>query len=239
MRRGKQVIYGFIYLVFWCAVAGAIYLLFLRNPPAVRVAGCGSECIPTSTQPIAVLGNVQIFSSGPGSQTFLAQVGNPNPDAAAQAFAYTFDFNNASGIPVQVFSGESFLYAGELKYLLVPNAVVASSVQSVSLSIGSTTWVNPSALGGVPKLAFQNVSTVIAGGTTATTGEITDQDISSFNNIFIIAVFENASGTPIGASQTELNSIAPDQLESFSIMYPALPNADAAHTQLFVYAARP
>ena len=240
MRRGKQVIYGFIYLVFWCAVAAAIYFLFFRPGPPAAVT-CGNRCVPTSTRPLAALGNVFMFTTGSGSATLLAQVENPNTIAAAKNFAYQFDLLDASGSLVQTISAESFAYAGDVNYLLAPNQSIATSAVQASLTIGSTTWASPSVVGAVPALSLQNVAT--GGGTDgaplAVTGEIVDQDVSSFNHLLIVAIFNDANGTSVGASQTELDSIAPNQMENFSITYPAVPNADPSRTQLFAYALRP
>ena len=52
----------------------------------------------------------------------------------------------------------------------------------------------------------------------------------------MVAVFYDASGNPVGASQTKLDAIAPNQTESFSVTYPAAQTIDPALTKAYAYA---
>src|SRR5580693_5274731 len=80
-RRAKQLIYGALYAIFWIAVIAVIYFVFTWvSGNTIAAPQCGAECVPTSTQPIAVQGNIATFVTSPGHDTFLAQVANLNGD---------------------------------------------------------------------------------------------------------------------------------------------------------------
>jgi len=230
-RRTKQVAYGIFYLAVFGLVVWAVAAPFLRRavPPAAPLVG----------QPVAVLG-VNVFAASAGYDTFLAKVANPNPDLAAQYFDYSFNLYDASGTLITSFPGRSFLYGGEVKYLLLPNQAIPGAVATADLTVPTATiaWVATSTFGGVPALAVENVATRVGSSTAVAAGNLVDNDIDSFSDIVIIAVFKDAAGDPVGASQTEVDGIAPNQIEPFAVIYPALADIDPAATEVEAYAAR-
>ena len=250
-RIAKQIIYGAFYAIFWSLVIWAGYAIFvhpvascfdhIQNQGETGV-DCGGPCSMVctgSTQPIAVLG-VNAFASGAGHDTFLAQIENPNGNFAAQSFAYAFNVYDASGMLLQSYPAQSFIYGSQLKYLFLVNQPIPSSTVSVNLTIPTSTtmWIASSTFGASPQLAVQNISTQIGTSTAIAGGQLVDQDTAGFNNIFIIAIFKNAQGNPIGASQTELDSISPGQTENFSVSYPAIAGINPSATEVEAYAER-
>lgn len=252
IRFAKQLIYGAFYVVFWVLVIGVGYVLFFRPAPSAPPAPA------LTAQPIAVLG-MNVFATSPGHDTFLAKVENTNADLAAQYFQFSFDLTNASGTVVQSLPGASFLYGSEVKYItLVNEAIVSSSADGsapaanwiLTLPTSSVAWVASSSFGRAPAFVVQNVSTAISSssagnasgtlqvGTALASGQLVNNDTATFTNIFIVAVFKDANGNPVAASQTELDSIAPGQTENFSVSYPAVPGLDPALTEVDAYAAR-
>jgi hypothetical protein len=241
-RLAKQIIYGAFYaIVLFAIFFGGYLLLRPQAPVSCEVTG---DCVPVA-QPITVLA-VEPFTTAPGHTTFLAKIANPNTELAAWNFSYSFNVYDASGTLLQTLPGDSYLYGGEIKYVLLTNQTIATSAAATDLLIPTSTvsWVATSSFGLEPQLAIINVSTAMSSSTFPSSptviaaGQLIDNDTASFNNIFIVAVFKDASGNPIGASQTELNSIAPNQTESFSISYPDLPGINPAATEVEAYAHR-
>lgn len=252
-RRVKQVLYGIFYLAVLVAIVTGIYFLFLQSTPScfdgiqnegeqgVDCGGpCAKLCVPSTVQQISVLGATQVFSPLAGHATFLAQLENANSDFAAPSFDYTVTFYGPDGSSTAaVVNGTSFAYADETKYLVLPNEAVSASSSRADITISNIQWVPASQMGLVPQFAFTNVmSAAGANGYATVSGDITDRDVSSFQNVLIVAIFKDAAGTPIGASQTELDSLAPSATQSFSISYPLLPNEDISGTELHAYADR-
>jgi len=246
IRLAKMLIYGAFYIIFWILIIWSGYKLFFRPAPVVVLSP------EASAQPISVLG-VNVFATSPGHDTFLAKIANTNADVAAQYFPFSFELTDASGTVLQSFPGASFLYGGEVKYVELVNEALSGAMSTDTISATGWTldiptstvqWIASSSFGPAPKLAVQNLSTVIAsssvsaGGIALATGNLVDGDTAAFTHVFIVAIFKDASGNPIGASQTELDSIAPDQVKNFSVGYPAVAGLNLAATEVAAYASR-
>lgn len=254
-RRTKQLIYGGIYAIFWIAVIALVYFLFARPAPScfdhiqnegeqgVDCGGpCAKACIPSNLAAIVPLTpGVYTFPATPGADTFLVEVENANSGFAAQSFDYNFDLYDASGTIVQSIPGQSFIYGSEVKYLLVVNQAVSSTFDHAQLSVSNVDWVPAATLGIVPQFGnpLPPTGSSISSSTITVTGELTDRDISAFQNILIVAVFRGDDNSVLGASQTEIDGIAPQQSQSFSVIYPNVPGIDPALTQFYAYALRP
>jgi hypothetical protein len=252
-RRAKQFVYGLFYLIILGGVVGGIYFLFLKPTPScfdgvqnegeqgVDCGGpCGKSCLPSDIQQISPLGTVHVFTPTKGHATVLVQLENVNADLAAELFDYTITIRGADGSStVAMVSGTSFAYADETKYLVVPNESVSDTPSTADISIGNIQWLDAAKMGLVPQFAFTNITSVAgADGYATVSGNITDRDASSFSNITIVAVFKDAAGMPIGASETELDSISPGVTQNFSISYPLLPNENISATEIKAYAER-
>lgn len=252
-RTEKQIIYGAIYLGVLIGIAVLIYFLNFTPVPTcfdniqnqgeegIDCGGpCAKVCTPVTIQPITALDGVTTFTTSPGHVTFLARVTNANTDFTARSFGYQFDLSDASGTVVQSIPGQSFIYAGEVKYLIAPNEDVTSSVNSVTLTVQNPIWAKSSDTGTAPQFVFRNVQTgAISASTMGVNGTLTDNDVSAFGKVTIIALFKDASGAPVGASQTELDNVVANGTYDFSVTYPANPNIDPGATEIVAYGLRP
>jgi hypothetical protein len=252
LRQTKQLIYGAFYLIVWLGILIGIYFWLVRPVPScfdgtqnqgevgVDCGGpCVLACIPSNLHKISVLGNVLTFASSPGHYTVLAQIANTNSGFAAESFDFRFNLYDASGTVVASAPGRSFMYAGEVKYLMVPNLSVTSEVEQASLAISNVHWVEAAALGVVPQFVVQNLGAGPASsGTVATQGEIVNRDIAAFEDVLVVGIFKSSSGGPVGASQTLIDHLSPNETRSFSVFYPAVPGVDPARTELYAYAFR-
>lgn len=251
-RRIKQAAYGVFYLAIFGGIIAGVYFLFLKPAPScfdnvqnqgelgVDCGGpCAKLCIPSTLQPISSL-TVKVLPLPNGNATVLARVGNANTDFAANSFDYTIAlYNNISTTSVRLLPGTSFLYANETKYIIVPNEAVSASVDHATISFGAVDWVPASRLGAPPQFTFSNVTTASAGqGLFAITGRVTDNDVSAFNSVVVVAVFKDAVGNIVGASQTVLDAMSPNATQDFRIQYPVLSNINVQGTELAAYALR-
>lgn len=238
-RRAKQLIYGALYLVLWLCVFAIFYGVFKLFSSGNAVAPCTANCGASSTQPLAVQGNIQTFVTSPDHYTFLAQVADVNSDYGAENFDYNLNiYSDASGTLLEALPGQSFIYENQVKYLVFPNEVITGNIDHVALALGETNWVTSSTFGEAPQFTFQNLAPITASTTVSIGGEITNDSIASYGNIVIVALFKGSDGDPIGVSQTEIDSIGPGQTTNFSVIYPAVPGINPEENQLFAYAVR-
>ncbi len=272
MRRAKQLIYGTLYLIILAGIVWGVRTLFFRpvascfdglqdqGEAGVDCGGpCAKLCTPAAFADIAVLGNVSVFnpyphlSSLPQHYAVLARVANPNAEFGTENFSYTFNLYDAAGNLLQSLPGQSFIYAGEVKYLIAPNVAVGGVVDHATLAVAplaTSSWTPTSSMGTVPQfgnplaITGSSVSSSTApgggagAGMLAVTGRITDADASVFANILIVAIFYDDAGNPVGASETTLDGIVPNQTENFSVAYPAVPGIVPALTKAYAYALR-
>jgi hypothetical protein len=177
------------------------------------------------------------FTTGPGSATYLAKVTDVNASFGATVFDYAFDFYDASGTVIQSIPGTSFIYPNQVKYLLAPNYAPLAAAY-LSLDVSNVQWAASSSMGAVPQFAFADVTTSAGSSTVSVGGQMTNDDVASFEAVLVIAVFKDASGNPIGASQTEIDDIAPGEAQNFSVIYPAATDVNPADSELEAYGLR-
>jgi hypothetical protein len=254
LRRTKQFIYGALYAIIWFGICAAVYARYLSPAPScfdniqnqgelgVDCGGpCATVCIPKDIHAISPLGAPSIFFSSPGHYTLLAEVANTNPGFAARSFDYHFDLYDASGNIFASIPGKSFAYSGEVKYLIAPNLAIATSVDHTALVVSNPDWVAAAALGLVPQ--FKNplpvMGNLFSSSTITVKGRLVNGDISVFTNILIIGIFRGANGNPLGASQTIIDRLGPNETQDFSVMYPSGQAIDPLQTQFYAYALRP
>jgi hypothetical protein len=234
-RRAKQIIYGTFYAVVWFLIIGGIYYIFIKpalTPPPCTGPSCGTE----TAEPL-VTSTVWTFSGGSGSATYLAKITDLNSDFGAPGLDYNFDFEDASGTVIETIPGTSFIYPNQIKYILAPNKASVNQ-PNLALDLSNVQWVVSSSMGAAPQFTFGNIATQNNGATVAITGQVTNDDVAAFDKVLIIAIFKDASGNPIGASQTEVDQFAPNTTENFSVIYPAAPGINPANNELEAYALR-
>lgn len=242
-RRAKQLIYGTLYVVLILLVCSAVYLVFILPFMGAPIAACTpSTCAPTSTAPI-VAGAVKTFVTSPGHFTFLAQVTNADADYGAQVLDYSIDLDDASGTVLQSIPAQAFIYPAQTRYVAVLNQAVGQAFDHAVLSVADASWLASSTLGAIPgigpgQFALQNIQTATASTTVSVGGEIVNTSIASYSQVFIMVVFNDPDGNPVGVSQTELTDVSAGSTNSFSVIYPNEPGVNPALNQIFVYALR-
>lgn len=251
-RLVKQFLYGMFYLVVFIGIFFLVYRSTVKTPAScfdkVQNQGeagvdcgsvCGGICLPTdfealkSSEPIAVL-----RVPGSSAVSLVGRVLNPNATIAARSFRYVFSLLDASGTLVQSFDGTSFIYAGEFKYIVLPNiAPVSVSTQlHAELSVSDPVWVNREDFSR-PDILVQNSSTNILEDTMQTTGTLFNNGATNISRVMVVALFSGVGGV-LGVSTTELENLSSGESRSFTITHPLIPNIDLARTQVFLSAVR-
>lgn len=251
-RRLKQVIYGTFYLVFFALLGTSIYFLFLKPAPSCfdgkqngieegidcGLPACGKICLPSTLRDIAVLGEPNLFSVDDTHSTLLVALQNSNLDYAAKSFRYEAKLYDKKGVISQTFSGNSFIYAGELKYIALPNIFASKAdVGRIEFAIQNPAWVQADVFR-KPQLMIQDQKASISGSNLLVEGRLVNQDTLRFSKVEVVVLFQGKLGQPVGASVTELDNMFPNETRSFTLTHPAIPDVVAAVTKVFLYAER-
>ncbi len=240
-RTAKQLIYGVFYLLALGIVCAGIYFALIRPFMRAPVAACTpATCAPTSTAPLAAT-VAATFVTSPGHDTFLVEVANGSVNFGAPAYDYELDLDNASGVVQAFIPGQSFIYANQNKYLLIPNVAVSGPFDHAVLNITGAEWEASSTMGpgaGIApgQFAVQNVAANASGPTVSVGGQLANTGIASYVRVVIMVLFKDVNGGIIGASQTELGNVGAGTTTNFSVIYPNESGIDPALNQVIVYA---
>ncbi|OGZ00448.1 MAG: hypothetical protein A2945_03850 [Candidatus Liptonbacteria bacterium RIFCSPLOWO2_01_FULL_52_25] len=252
-RLGKQLAYLAVFILFWFGVVSLFYRTSIKPVPTCydniqnqREAGvdcggpCATVCVPANVKPIELVGQVIRFSPDPTHFSLLARVNNPNTTHAARNFSYSFFLYDASEKLVKTYSGASYIYAGEAKYILLPNVPLPGvPFNTVDFKVESAGWLPKDTFIGPPFLTSSNVTSETEGNRITFSGQVTNKDTVSFPRVAVLAIFRGQFGQEAGASQTEIENLLPNGTLPFSVIHPSVPNLDIAGTRVFVYASRP
>ncbi len=250
-RRQKQIFYGSIYLVILVAIVFGFYIVFFREKPSCsdgiqnqNEAGidCGGPCEKlclAGAQPIKLIGKVNLLYVGLDHASLLAKVENPNTSLAARNFDYVFDIYDEAGKFLRSAGGKSFVYAGEFKYILVPNLEYSvEKISRVDFTSRNPRWVSAEDFFR-PKIVIQNHQTEVFGKELRVSGKVINQDLIALPKVKVIAVFFGKFGQTSAASETELDNIGVDEVRPFTVIHPLTEGVNPEATQVFVFAYRP
>lgn len=250
-RLVKQIIYGFVFLTIFSVFGFLFYLIFLKPAPTcfdgiqnqneqgIDCGGpCAKICLPETLQPITIQ-KVQLFYPDRLHISLLAIIENRNPDYAVKNFKYIFKTYNKEDQLVDTFSGESFIYSSEIKYLAAVRLNASTTpAKYAELEITNLDWV-PAEEFSKPSLAFQNWQLENDLSQLVVKGRVINNDVVSFSKVKIVGVFTNNLGKIVGVSQTEIEKIAPGEVESFVIYHPFIDGINSDNVKLYFSAIRP
>ncbi|MBI5221078.1 MAG: hypothetical protein HY978_04585 [Candidatus Liptonbacteria bacterium] len=252
-RLWKQLLYGFLSLVFWVGIAALIYAVFFNRPPSCadrkqnqgeEGVDCGGPCANiclASIRPVEIVGDVRAFLPMPGRVVFLAELKNANDRVSARRAPYTFRLQPPTGSSIKPieFRGETFVYADELKQLTA-SGDLASPVGSdwkVELAMGEPEWVYRESFE-KPSIRILDIQSQATDDGLRVSGHVANDGALTLYRVQLVAVFRDMGGQPIGAATTEIDSLPSHQDSVFSISHPPLANIDPRATQVFATAAR-
>lgn len=253
-RVTKQIIYGFFYLLILIGIGAGIYFGFLKPAPScidgrlnqeeIEV-DCGgpncADCALKRLQPLKVL-PIQAFPLGDQGVTALIEIQNLNLNYGASKFIYDLDFYDASGNIFHSITDESFIYAGEIKNLvLAPLEVDYNSIDRIELIPRDFVWQKPEVFER-PETAAREVLTKTEAVGVVVQGVAQNKNSYFIDRAIISAVIFDNLGLPIGASKTFVADLKPFEDRFFRIFIPAskdeLKDVDTKLTRVYIEARR-
>jgi len=234
-RLVKQLIYGFFYLLILAVILWIIYIAFLQPAPTCfdghRNQGetgidCGGPCASCELarlKDITVsLNSVVAVPAVNNKTTLLGQIENPNPGFGAQSFSYQFQIFGPFGALLKTIDGQSFVYAGERKYLVEPAiSINFQDVKQVKLKIATSTtvWQSNEQMP-KPVLSATSFKTEIKGNNVSVNGYIKNQNPLTVAETKIISIIYSSNGVILNASFTTLSNLNGYEERYFDIEIP-------------------
>ncbi len=242
-RIGKQVIYGIVYLVFFSLIVFLIYLAFFRPAPTCfdnkqnqgeTGIDCGGPCASCEIKTLLpVESNWVKYFSNDNQTVIAAEIKNPNLKWAADSFSYTFDIYGENGAKLKTLTKNSFIYAGEIKYLVEVLDVDFKNIISVKISFSNTNWVAADEFA-KPTVQAREIKTEPASqdpSRVTVSGFVANNNAFPLSKVRVVGFLFNSGGLQISASKTELENIAAFKEELFKLNFPkniSLPTTSSA-----------
>ena len=209
-----------------------IYFIWLRPAPTCfdnnqnqdeTGIDCGGPCSPCEIKTLVPLESswIKYFSSD--NQTVIAaEIKNSNLNWGTDSFSYTFDIYGESGIKIKTFTKNSFIYGGEIKYLIEPIEIDSKNIADVKISFSNINW---KAAEEFPKPVIQlrevkTESAIQDGGGVIVSGFITNSNAFPLLKVRIIGFLLNQNNAQISASKTEMENIPAFGEKPFKINFP-------------------
>lgn len=228
MRKTKQIFYGIFFLIVFGLIGWWIYGgLFPSNPTCfdgIRNQGetdvdCGGPCTPCEVKALKDLkvNYVKVFKAADGIGA-VAEIYNPNATWAAANFDYNLTLTDSSGVVAENFSGNSFVYAGDLKYIVKPYLKEDPlKIVKGNLTISNFQWV-PMAQLPKPQIDLSNIQTT-KDSTLSVSGKASNRSEYDFSSANVYALVYNSSNDLLAGSMTTLDSLPKFESKDFKISF--------------------
>jgi hypothetical protein len=216
MRLLKQLMYGGLFLIILAFIAWWIFGLIYNPIPTCTDntqnqgetgVDCGGPCMSCevkSLKPITVSNKYVVPISG--GVSVAVELVNPNTDWGVSSFAYTINLKDQFNNVVYTTTGNSFIYPGELKYIVIPRiSATSTSVAGADILVQNPQWISGSTFT-KPNIEIQDTRTEYIQGIIVS-AKLNNRDTQAFKNVVISALVFNHAGTLIGASNTTVDSL--------------------------------
>lgn len=230
-RLGKQLFYIIVFLIIIGLIGLVIYVIWLKPAPTCfdkkqnqneTGVDCGGSCedceIRTLQQP-----SVKWSKFPAGNETILLiELRNLNPKYGAENFFYNFDILGSDGKKIKSLASNSFIYAGEIKYLIEVIGFDSRDIDKVEPSFSSIKWKRIDQFT-KPEVQLREVKTESAqpDGRAIVSGFILNNNAFPLSKIRIVGVLSNSNDIQISASKTELENVKANEEKQFKIIFPS------------------
>ncbi|RME59976.1 hypothetical protein D6779_03060 [Candidatus Parcubacteria bacterium] len=195
---------------------------------------CELQCYLRGIQDIRLDSEIRAFYLAKDASAVLARIQNPNAAVAAPHFAYTLSIYDRAGSIVRRVTGDSFIYAGEVKYLFVPRVPIAANyVSKVDFHVDKVEWA-PQEEFPRPAVEVKQFRTTKDARGTWVDGELVSEDVKTIAEIQVLAIFRGKFGQRTGASFTVVKNLAPRETRRFRIYYPVAGDIDEGATEVIL-----
>lgn len=244
-RTLKQILYGIFFLIILGSLGTGSYFLFFKSEPSCfdniqnqkeEGIDCGGGCIPCELKSLKIIAEEpKVFPAG-NLSTFIIKVTNPSSNYGTRGFDYSLEIIGQFGAPLRSLTRKTTLASGESKYLVIAGVDVSpKDVSTVKFNVLSYNWESRETLP-VYDLKTDKVVVDIFSSTPSVSGKLINNSSLSFTTIRISVVLFDRSGTPVNASQTEIDNIQAFSTTSFTAFFPRLDSMsrlDITKTQVF------
>lgn len=210
----KKFFIAVVYFAVFTSLGTGTYFLF-RPKPAPP-----SPPAPV-IYPIEVIWS-QAFVAGSELYSVGAKIRNPNTDFGASSFSYTFYLYDENGAPLTALAGESFIWPGESKYVILGGVNLTKAPVKILFQLGEPAWREVKNFSGID-LTLGNIN---YGKGKAGSGKFFSIDFTAGNDtpydlgkVYVSAIVLDKGELPIAAASTLLENLKSKERRPFSIQW--------------------
>ncbi|HWP61322.1 MAG TPA: hypothetical protein VN495_01850 [Candidatus Paceibacterota bacterium] len=162
------------------------------------------------------------FQVRPGNYTSIAYIINPNDSAGVSQADYQFGLYDAGNVLVQQVQGTSFILPGGITPVIVTGIdtgnriVVHTYFEFTDATLDWERMVSPASVVQIGNTQVSDTDT-----SPRIVARATNSSFTALSNIKFIAVVFDPQGNAIAASQTALDSLAPNSPQQITFTWPA------------------
>jgi len=226
----KQLIYGALYLLIFAGIGYGVIFLSAREATCFderknqgeEQVDCGGPCASCEAfnlRSIEVL-STSLFSVSDTQMILLVEFKNSNVSYGAEQFFYDVRFYNREGMHERSVTQASFLYPGEIKFI-VEAFDVSSDIVRAEIMPRAPVWI-PSDRFVRPRVSLRNLQYEVrtASHEVVVTGIAANEDTAALSQVVIAVVVHDSLGTRLSASKTFLSRLGARDEASFRIVIP-------------------
>lgn len=243
----KHFVYGLFYIVIFGFLGYGFFLYFSPLPACTDGVqngdetglDCGGNCLPCAIKDLRSLRVVStdLLPVSDTESTVVVRLENPNVTYGATDLSYVITGRDTSGGTSQLYSGSSFIYPGEVKFIVLPALTAPRSIISADTTVSALAWA--------PRNDWKTVSMETRQVSVASdqlfvtiSGILRSSEAILFPEVNVSALFYNSAGVLIGASRTSINDLKSFEERHFQITHPKFA-FDESRLRLVIDAKRP
>jgi len=256
-RLIKQIIYGSGYLTVLFLILFAIYFVWLKAEPTCFDnkknqdeigVDCGGPCAACEIKTLLPLQSVwNNYFSINNKAALSAQIKNSNVNYGASRFSYAFDIYSKTGAKIKTISGNSFIYASEIKYIFEPTEINYSDIGEIKIYLSDVQWLADNKFS-KPKIQIREKLTKISdsglrpaegGKGVEVSGYIINNNPYPLRKVRFVGFLATSNNIKISVSKTELDNLKAFEEIYFKIIFPkdiGLISSDASSELSFILA---
>ncbi|MBI4050580.1 MAG: hypothetical protein HY396_01240 [Candidatus Doudnabacteria bacterium] len=169
---------------------------------------------------------VQILPVVSGVYSVYAQIVNPNPDISVRRFNYQFVVSDKSGDVIKETGGQSYILAGESKFLLVASLTLAIPPAGATLKLTDINWTKARPQLEIKLEAVQQNSGKTPEGKFFVDGIIRNLQGFGFKKVEVgVLLFDSRNQNIVAVNSTTLSDLRQFESRYFRLVWPAVPSS--------------
>lgn len=234
-RDTKRLTIIALYLLSTLVIGTGLYFLFQPKPSCIdgkqnqneTGIDCGGVCLVACIEKIVgndiLVREIAFIPTDRGKYDIVAKIFNPNNDIGAASFQYSLFLRDANDKELTRVSGTNFILPQETKSLLAFNLEPGQIPAKAVIELSNFEWTRPKGYRAKPELNIysrryvSNPDPSVFGAAIAT---LVNESLYDFRKIQIKVVLRDASGAPLAANQSEMQTVTVGREQDIRIVFP-------------------